>query len=247
MPEQILVIVAVLAGAALQQVTGIGFALVAAPFLVLLLGPVDGVLLVNVCGALTAGLILLNVLQEVDWRRYAILAPSALIGITLGAWAVGLVPSAVLDLGIGLLLAAALTTMLVPSASGMRPRRRYAVTAGALSGFMNTAAGLGGPAVTVFAVATRWPLTSFRPTMQAYFLTIGSCAFLVKLLTGAAAVPALPTWLWLAVVTAAVGGLVVGTRLTRVLPEAGARLALIVVSYIGAVATIIRGTAGLIS
>ena len=46
----VLVIAAVLIGSSMQRITGMGFALVAAPFLVLLLGPIDGVIVVNVCG-----------------------------------------------------------------------------------------------------------------------------------------------------------------------------------------------------
>ncbi len=124
---EILVVAAVLLGAALQRVTGIGFALVVAPFLVLLLGPVQGVLLVNFTGGLTSGLILLQVLRQVEWRSYAVLAPAALVGIAVGALVVGTVPPTVLDLGIGLLLVFALTTMLVLRGAAMRPRRAYAV------------------------------------------------------------------------------------------------------------------------
>lgn len=244
---EILVVVAVLLGAALQRVTGIGFALVVAPFLVLLLGPVQGVLLVNFTGGLTSGLILLQVLRQVEWRSYAVLAPAALVGIAVGALVVGMVPPTVLDLGIGLLLVFALTTMLVVRGAAMRPRRRYAVTAGVLGGFMNTTAGLGGPAVTVYAVATRWPQESFRATMQAFFFTIACCAIGAKLLFGAAALPELSAVLWMAVGAAALLGLAVGALLAPVVPAGAARAGLIVVSYVGAAATIARGVAGLVA
>lgn len=77
----VLVLVAVLVGASMQRITGMGFALVAAPFLVPLLGPVDGVILVNLCSVLTAAIILTRVVRDVDWRRAGVLALFALVGI----------------------------------------------------------------------------------------------------------------------------------------------------------------------
>jgi uncharacterized membrane protein YfcA len=48
------VLVAVFVGAVAQRVTGLGFALVVAPVLVILLGPFDGVMIVNLCSVLSA-------------------------------------------------------------------------------------------------------------------------------------------------------------------------------------------------
>jgi uncharacterized membrane protein YfcA len=59
-----LVLAAVVLGAGMQRITGMGFALVATPFLVLLLGPVEGVVLVNLCGAVTAGAIIFRVARD---------------------------------------------------------------------------------------------------------------------------------------------------------------------------------------
>jgi uncharacterized membrane protein YfcA len=243
---EVLVVLAVLVGAALQRVTGIGFALVVAPFLVLLLGPVQGVLLVNVTGALASGLILLQVVRQVQWRRFALLAPAALVGTAIGALVVAWVPPPVLELGIGALLIVALTTMLVLRDATMRARRRHAVAAGLLSGFMNSTAGLGGPAVTVYAVATRWPQEPFRATMQAFFFTIGCSAIGAKLLSGAAGLPELSTVLWIAVGGAALCGLAAGGLLARRMPADAVRPVLIAVSYVGAVATMARGAVGVI-
>lgn len=58
----LLLALAVFVGAAMQRLTGMGFALVSAPFVVLIMGPVTGIVLVNVCGALSSLLILFRVL-----------------------------------------------------------------------------------------------------------------------------------------------------------------------------------------
>lgn len=241
----VLVVVAAFVGAVLQRVTGVGFALVVSPFLVLLLGPVEGVIVVNVCGALTTGVILARTFRDVEWRRYLLLAPPALGGVAIGTVVVHVVPAPVLDLAIGLLVLAALATIVLFRGGALPPRWGYGVAAGAVSGIMNTTAGLGGPAVTVYALASRWEPASFRSTMQAFFFTIGVAALATKLLTGVATVPALDAVLWLAVGAACLAGLVGGALLARVVSGDALRVVLVIISAIGAVATIVRGVVGL--
>ena len=87
-----------------------------------------------------------------------------------------------LQLGIGILVIVALTVSLVVTrtehvATGRAP----AVVAGAASGFMNAAAGVGGPALSVYAVATQWPQAAFAATAQPYFVVIGTASLVGKL------------------------------------------------------------------
>jgi uncharacterized membrane protein YfcA len=106
------VLVAVFVGAVAQRVTGLGFALVVAPVLVILLGPFDGVMIVNLCSVLSASLVLSAVWRDVEWRRYRLLAGPAVVGIVPGALLAYLLPEPALEIGIGGLLVAALTTSL---------------------------------------------------------------------------------------------------------------------------------------
>jgi uncharacterized membrane protein YfcA len=236
-----LVLGAVVMGAGMQRITGMGFALVAAPFLVLLLGPVEGVVLVNVCGAVTAGAIIFRVARDIDWKRYAMLAFSALAGIIPAAFLVRLVPPAVLEISIGVTLAAGLTVLLLLKSATLPPRRRYLFAAGGLSGFMNTAAGVGGPAVSMYSIATRWQHTSFAATMQPYFFTIGAFSLISKALTAPATFPALPWGMWVAVGASCLAGLVLGDVASKYVPTRAAQVLLIILAYQGAAATIIRG------
>ncbi len=61
-----------------QRITGMGFALVAAPSLILVVGGFAGVLVVNVCAALTSAAILTRLWREVDWARWRVLVAGAL-------------------------------------------------------------------------------------------------------------------------------------------------------------------------
>jgi uncharacterized membrane protein YfcA len=236
-----LVLAAVVMGAGMQRITGMGFALVAAPFLVLLLGPVEGVVLVNLCGAVTAGAIIFRVMRDIDWKRYAALAASALLGIIPAAFLIRFIPSAVLEISIGVILAVGLTVLLVLKSATLPARRRYLFTAGGLSGFMNTAAGVGGPAVSIYSIATRWQHKSFAATMQPYFFTIGSFSLASKAVSAPDAFPVLPWTMWLAVALACLAGLVLGDIAAKFVPTRAAQILLIVLAYLGAAATIVRG------
>ena len=74
--------------------------------------------------------------------------------------------------------------------------------AGAVSGIMTTTAGVGGPAMSVYAVASKWDQRSFAASMQPYFLTIGLAAILAKYVATPESMPALEPSAWAVVVLA---------------------------------------------
>ena len=61
-----------------------GFALIAAPVLILLVGPFDGVLLVNLGGAVSSLIVLVRVWRNVDWRQFRRLVIPAVLTIIPG-------------------------------------------------------------------------------------------------------------------------------------------------------------------
>jgi uncharacterized protein len=173
---------AVSVGAGTQRITGLGFALVAAPFLVLLLGPFTGVLVVNVLGVAASVLVLVQV------RRGTGTAPELL--------------------------------------------------AGAASGFVNATAAVGGPALTVYAVATRWPQHAFAATAQLCFTVVGTASAAAK------GLPSLPAVDWVVTAAALVVGLGVGTLLAARVSPTTARTAALALAPVGSVATVVDGVLG---
>jgi len=236
-----LLLLAVLTGSAMQRLTGLGFALVAAPFIVLLTGPVTGVILVNICGTLTAAAVLVRVLPHVEWRKYAILVPAALIGIIPGAIIVQNVPSSWLEVLVGLIVLISLTLSLTLRAPHNHPGLPPLVFAGSVSGLMNTTAGVGGPALSVYAIASRWEQTPFAATMQPYFMTIGAASVTAKLLAQPAAMPQMTAAEWAGLVLAIVIGLVTGEALSKRIHPAAARRLMIILAYAGATIATGRG------
>lgn len=235
-------LLAVLTGSAMQRLTGLGFALVAAPFIVLLSGPVTGVILVNICGALTSAAVLVRVLPHVEWRKYVILVPAALLGIVPGAIIVQNVPGPWLEVFVGLIVLLSLSLSLTLRAPRNHPGLRPLVIAGSVSGLMNTTAGVGGPALSVYAIATRWEQTPFAATMQPYFMTIGAASVTAKLLAQPAAMPQMTPGEWIGLVLAIVIGLVTGEVLGKRIHPAAARRLMIVLAYAGAIIAAGRGT-----
>lgn len=143
-PGDVLLAGIVLLGSSVQWLTGMGFALVAVPALVLLLGPVDGVVLAN-CAAGAISIVGL----AGGWRR---VRPGAMVPLCVaaactvpaGAWMTRQLPEPVLLLVMGGLVTAAVLLVMrgarVPALRGTKG----AVAAGAVGGFMNSAAGWAG-------------------------------------------------------------------------------------------------------
>jgi uncharacterized membrane protein YfcA len=225
----------VFAGAATQRITGLGFALVSSPFLVLLAGPIQGVLLANVLSLSVNLVVLAMTWRDVEVRRVVLLAVPALMLIPVGAWVSHQLSRPLLLVVIGSLVIVALAAVLLSDRARIFHGTSGAVAAGALSGFMNVTAGVGGPAMTLYALSSGWAQTAFVASMQLYFAIINAGSIVAK---------GLPS-LSLAQVVTAVGALAVGVAcgelLTRYVNTDVGRSAVTALALIGASATVIKG------
>ncbi|WP_025156854.1 sulfite exporter TauE/SafE family protein [Leifsonia aquatica] len=240
--EILVVCGAMFVGAVAQRVTGMGFALVVSPFLVLLLGPFDGVMLVNLASIVSATIVLVSVWRDVDPRAYAWLASAAVVGVVPGALLATRVDPAVLETVIGGVLILSLTASLLMArlpvtVSGPAPR----LAAGFVSGLMNAAAGVGGPAVSAYGILSRWPHRSFAATLQPYFATVGLASVIAKLVIAPGALPDLGAVGWGGAVVSLVAGVAVGTVAARRLAVRWARIAVIVIAFAGAAVALVNG------
>jgi uncharacterized membrane protein YfcA len=225
----------VLLAAATQRITGLGFALVSAPLLVLTSGPVSGVLLANLLSLVTNVLVLAQTWRDVEVKRVLLLGIPALCLIPVGQIVARSLPPAALMLGIGGLVLAALAAVRRLQRTRVFTGSGGAVAAGALSGFMNVTAGVGGPAVTLYAIGTRWPHRSFVGSMQLYFAMINTGSILAKGLPHVGTVPLIGALAALAI------GLVLGHVLSGRISAERARIAVLVMAVLGATGTVIKG------
>lgn len=226
-------------GSLLQRVTGMGLALAASPFLVLLLGPTTGVQTIQVVGlgvCVTSAFVLR---ASINYRRAAVLFAAALLGVVPGAWVARTLPPAWLSIGIGCVTIAALAATAFLRRSAVFHGARGTVLAGSASGFMNATAGVGGPPIVVYANSTHWRYDEYVATVQLLFAGLNAASLAGR------GVPELPAAGWVALAVAAVAGILVGNKVGATINEHAAKRTILIVALIGSVATVVRGVAAL--
>ena len=218
-----LAVAGVAAGGLAQAVTGLGFALVAAPGMIALLGPTRGVAVVVLLGTLASVVPLLG-----QWRDVLVRDGTTLLVPTLLATPV--VGALVADADTGTVAAAAGAGVLVGVAllwRGLRWQRLHslpgAVAAGVASATLNVVGGVGGPPVALYAANADWSPPQTRATLQAFFVVQGIVTLAVIGLV----------WPDPGMVLALVAGLVAGMWLAPRIPEQTARHAVLLVAAFG--------------
>ncbi|MEU5888109.1 sulfite exporter TauE/SafE family protein [Streptomyces sp. NPDC047461] len=229
----------VLLGSSVQWLTGMGFALVAVPALILLLGPTQGVVLANCASGAICVVGLVGGWRHVRPGAMVPLCVAAACTVPAGAWMTRQLPEPVLLLVMGGLVTVAVLLVMrgvrVPALRGTKG----AVAAGAAGGFMNAAAGVGGPPVSLYALNAGWTVREFVPNAMFYGVVVN--AFSVA----ANGVPELSgaRWGWV-VVAMTVGGLI-GRGLASRIPEKRARLLVLLLALTGGITAVGKGLWGL--
>jgi hypothetical protein len=228
-------LLAVTAGAGAQAITGIGFALVCAPLLTVALGGGDGVRLANL---LAIGVNLLVVKREwrsADLRQAILLLVPASLAALATAWLIRDASPHVLAVAAGCLVLVTVALLASGLALQRLAGRVGAVLAGAVSGAMNVAGGVGGPAVAGYALNARWSPGQTRATLGTYFLGINIVSVASR------GVPSLPAWFLVGGAAALLVGFAAGVVLVRHLDEEAVRWGTLVLAGLGAAAAIVQG------
>lgn len=229
----------VVVGASVQRMAGIGFALVSAPALVLLLGPAQGVLLSNCATGAICAAGLATAWREVRLVPMLPLVIASACAAPAGAWVAARLPEPVLLTGVGTLVCAAVLPIMygvrLPALHGAKG----ALAAGTASGFMNSSAGVGGPAVSLYAVNAGWTVREFVP--NAHFQGVVVNVFSVA----ARGMPQLTTTRWGVTAAGVAAGAVIGKALVERVPENRARLTVLLLALAGGLTTLGKGLSGL--
>ncbi|MFS2087733.1 TSUP family transporter [Paenarthrobacter nicotinovorans] len=235
--EQIvLVCAAVWLGAATQRLTGLGFALVATPFLVLVTGPAEGVSLGNALSAVLCLTVVVTTWRSIQWRRVLTMFIPALADIRLGALVVSSVSTTTLLLGVGSISVAAVVAVILSRRRALLPGLPGALIAGALSGFMNTTAGLGGPMVAVHSASERWSPKEFVGTAQVFLLGVNSLS-----LAGKGLPATVPPMLCVASLAAVALGAGTGHFLSPFIPQKAGNTVVLGLALTGSCTAVLRG------
>lgn len=236
------IIVLVAFAAIVQRITGLGFAMVLAPFLVVILGPQDGVMLTNFLALVAPVLMLGFVWKHIQWRRALWIGAVATATIPLGGWAAALSPPGPLYIVVASLVLVGLSlTVVLSRAAAVRDSRTARVLAGIGTGAGAVTAGVGGPAMTVYSVLTRWDVVTFAATLQPIWIVVSFASLATKWGFSEDGLPGLPWWVWLSCAVMIVAGLLVGTVLQKRIPHEIVRRTVIGMAFAGAVLALITG------
>ena len=172
-PLTILAIAGVVLGGLAQSITGLGFALVAAPGMIALLGPTQGVSMVVLLGTLASVIPLVG-----HWRMVRVhdggvlLVPTLIATPIVGALIAGS-DTATLAVAAGV----AVLVGVVALWRGLRwaPLASLPGTIGTgiVSATLNVIGGVGGPPIGLYAANAGWEPRESRATLQAFFLIQG--------------------------------------------------------------------------
>jgi uncharacterized membrane protein YfcA len=219
-------------GAAIQAITGFGFSLVSAPFLIAAYHARLGIE-INLVLSVALNIVLVVVNRRSVRVRSALglLAPAAVATVAVGLLLKSSAGNAWSITAGSLCLAGTLVLWSGATIPGLHGRAATAVVGG-LSGAMNVTTGVGGPPVVMFAVNARWSPAVGRATLQAYFLGVNAIGL---------ATLGLPNRIPLALLVAVGGGALIGAVLAGKLPVGPVRTASLALSAAGSILVISRG------
>jgi uncharacterized membrane protein YfcA len=226
-------------GALLQRLTGMGFATIVAPLMVIILGPGAGVQWTNTAALASNFIILVSTWRMIDPRRTAFITISALVATPIGVAVVASVPGPTLQIVMSLLMILALVSAAPLRRLSMIGRPGGALLVGALSGAANSSVGLAGPLLGAYAVAVRWELNSYVASMQLCWVLVNAAV------VGFRGFPTMPVQAWMAVLMALVGGSLLGFTVAKRVSRRTGELVLIVVACLGSLLVLGRGLSSL--
>ncbi len=231
------VIAVVLIASTAQTVAGFGFALIAVPFLVIVLDVKDAVVLVGILGLLNSTLVARAVWRHVRVRSVGTMLLGSFVGMPAGLLVLLFAPEDALRLAVGVssITMAAAITLGLRFGGGDRPSELFA---GAVSGLLNTSTGMNGPPIVLYLQERGYPPEEFRGALSAFFVVSGVVSFAALAATGVVSGAALA--LAVGGVPAVFAGNWAGHRLLGRLSRETFRrlvLALLIVTAVAAVAT----------
>ncbi|QGU01874.1 Sulfite exporter TauE/SafE [Corynebacterium kalinowskii] len=242
----ILILFIVALGSGLQRVAGMGLGLIAAPVLAIAMGPVQGVMVVNILAMVNAAMTGYTVREHIDWRRCFYIGSVMVFGAIAGALLIKQVSNGLLLILFGTLILIAL--FMVSALKGRMPEPRGRIpmlVTGVVGGFTNTLAAVAGPVITVYAQAARWDHRSFAATLQPLFVISGGMSFLIKSLLGAGNLGATSPWVWPVGLLGMFIGIYLGTQLSKIISRDRAHKLALLLAGAGGLSALVRGALAL--
>lgn len=177
------VLAVVLLASTVQALLGFGFALVAVPLLMGVLGVRDSVVLVTFGSIVNTALVAHEVRHAIAWGRVGWLLAGCLAGLPFGLAALLWASEATLRFAVGVVTVLAALAL----GAGVRPLAPSVARdlgVGFLSGVLNTSTSMNGPPVVLYLQAVRTPPNEFRGALAAFFTVTSAVTVLAFLAAG---------------------------------------------------------------
>ena len=180
----------VLVSAAVQSMTGFGFAGLAVPLLAMIWAPMDAVSISMTLSTLSAVLMWPGLRKAPRLPILKPLAVAALVGLPLGLLALQRLDLNALRLIIGIVTLATVAVFAAgilrpaPQAVVATPRLALSAITGFVAGALTGALSMPGPPLVMLLTATRTPKTAYRATLTAFALFIYPVALAALVIEG---------------------------------------------------------------
>jgi uncharacterized membrane protein YfcA len=182
-PTAIAIVSLAASAALIQALSGFGFSLFIVPFLALLIGPRDTVLLANLMSTFGSGMQARNLRHSADRRTAGILLIGAVVGMPFGLAVLLLLDPQVLQIAIAVSVIV-FTLVIMRGLALHKVGTAGDLMAGIASGILNTSTSMSGPPVVLYLQGKKFPPLQFRATITTYFAITSAIGVVLLLATG---------------------------------------------------------------
>lgn len=182
-PTAIAIVVLAATAALIQALSGFGFSLFIVPFLAILIGPRDTVLLANLMSTFGSGTQSLYLRRSADRKTAGVLLIGSLVGMPLGLTILLLLDPKLMQIGIALSVIL-FTLVMMRGLALHRAGTAGDILAGFISGILNTSTSMSGPPVVLYLQGRAFPPLQFRATITTYFAITSAIGVALLLATG---------------------------------------------------------------
>lgn len=232
----------VFATSGIQRVTGSGFGLILSPFVVLLIGAHEGVMLANFLSIFAPIFVMWRTWRLIEWKRLGWILLPALAVMPPAAWLSVHAHEGVLYVAVGSLVIFGILVSLVVHRVRLTldgPVTR--ISTGAAVGAGTVLAAVGAPATAIYTALSRWSIPVMIATVQPLWMTVSIVSFGTKWAIDDGQLPGLPWWAWIGSVAAIVGGMYAGEWVQRHMNDVALRRAVTAVALLGGILALSMG------
>jgi uncharacterized membrane protein YfcA len=173
MPHSYSIALIFLAAGFTQGVSGFGSALVAMPFLLLVIDIKIAVPLCMLNGLVITFYLSIQLRRYVEWRKILPLFIGCVPGIFAGAWFLKETASNQIQVLLGIMIAGYALYNLILRPAPRKIKEGWAYVAGFLTGVIGSAFSAGGPPAIIYTTLTGWNKDDIKATLSSFFFVSG--------------------------------------------------------------------------